>query len=133
MANEVIVAEEGNWLAIRGEGGAVPLPFRQKIFLWRGSIASSSAMKEARKGLLKVRKGTSLVLRREKNPFFPDESAILVLTEKGEEIGFVPHRVSPILARLMDAGKRLVAEFKRTDRIAEAWLDVVVSISMEEI
>ena len=133
MANEVTVVEEGNWLAIRGEGGAVPLPFRQKIFLWRGSIASSSAMKVARKRMVKAKKGATLVLRREKNPFFPDESAILVLAEKNEEIGFVPHRVSPILARLMDAGKRLVAEFVRTDRIAEVWLDIVVSISMEEI
>ena len=53
-----------------------------------------------------------------------DERAILVLTDKGHKIGYVPRADNEILANLMDAGKELfavISEIYREDIEEEMW------------
>ena len=54
-----------------------------------------------------IKKGDRLTLRREDNKF--DSKAILILTNTGKKVGYVPERDNVVFSRLMDAGKLLVA------------------------
>lgn len=90
-----------------GQGG-LTLPFARDIFLLETHVAGLRYYDiEAVGPSLTPAQG--LRLRREPaNPY--DALAIEVLTEPGAKLGYVPRHRNPILARLMDAGKLLVAE-----------------------
>ena len=49
-----------------------------------------------------------LSLQREINKF--DENSIIVKTDNNEKIGYIPEKDNVIFARLMDAGKKLIAK-----------------------
>lgn len=55
----------------------------------------------------RLHSGDKLSLRREVSKF--DDQAILVLNEAGEKLGYIPEKDEQIFARLMDAGKLLIA------------------------
>lgn len=77
-------------------------PFAKEIFLIETHVAGTShvPIKEIEPIL---NSGDSLVLRRETGNIH-DEHAILILTEGGEKLGYIPRDRNEILARLMDAG-----------------------------
>ena len=52
--------------------------------------------------------GQKLTLKREINKF--DEKAIMLITENGKKVGYVPEKDNVIFPRLMDAGKLLSAK-----------------------
>ena len=54
-----------------------------------------------------IKEGDKLILQREDNKF--DEKAILVLDDKKRKLGYIPEKDNIIFARLMDAGKYLIA------------------------
>lgn len=75
--------------------------------------------------------GASLVLRREPhNPH--DELAILILTENGEKLGYVPRDRNEILARLMDAGKFLIARLEDKEWHGD-WLRVSARVFLRDV
>ena len=51
---------------------------------------------------------------REDNKF--DKNAILLITENKKKLGYVPEKDNIIFARLMDAGKLLVAKIKKIQK-----------------
>ena len=88
-------------------------PLSKEIHLFDTFIAGTSYLKD--KTVLKeIKRGDKLILRREDNKF--DDNAILVLTEDGEKTGYVPEMDNVIFARLMDAGKMLVAKVGRIEK-----------------
>ena len=52
--------------------------------------------------------GQKLTLKREINKF--DEKAIMLISEDGKKVGYVPEKDNIIFSRLMDAGKLLSAK-----------------------
>ena len=58
--------------------------------------------------------GDKLTLRREDNKF--DSNAILILTESKKKLGYVPEKDNVIFARLMDAGKLLIARIAKIEK-----------------
>ena len=88
-------------------------PLSKEIHLFDTFIAGTSYLKD--KTVLKeIKRGDKLILRREDNKF--DDNAILVLTEAGKKTGYVPEMDNVIFARLMDAGKMLVAKVSKIDK-----------------
>ena len=55
-----------------------------------------------------------LSLLREDNKF--DKNAIMLVTESKKKLGYVPEKDNLIFARLMDAGKQLVAKIKKIQK-----------------
>lgn len=53
---------------------------------------------------------TLALVREPENPYDPDAIAVLLADRK---VGYIPRRHNAVLARLMDAGKRLCARVER--------------------
>lgn len=81
-------------------------PLTKELYLFDTYIAGTSHIDD--QSIFKTLKsGDTLILRREDNKF--DDKAILVLTEQKTKLGYIPEKDNLIFARLMDAGKMLIA------------------------
>ena len=110
MKNELTLTNE-NAVALMQEMnlGSIIKPLSKEILLFDSYIAGTSHVRDESvyDGL---KEDGKLVLRREDNKF--DSNAILVLNEKGEKLGYIPEKDNIVFARLMDAGKLLIAKVK---------------------
>lgn len=87
---------------------AIALPFAQDIFLLETHIAGLRYY-DIKNLPTPMQVADTLLLRREPDNAH-DQLAIAVLTTTAQKLGFIPKHRNPVLARLMDAGKSLVAE-----------------------
>lgn len=115
MADEL--KETGNGALVsaisRNGVGEILKPFIEEIHLFDSYVAGTSYLKD-KTVLDEIRKGDRLSLLREDNKF--DENAILILTEAGRKLGYVPEKDNIIFSRLMDAGKKLIAKINSIEK-----------------
>lgn len=106
--NQIIISKE-NIVALSANNGITEMikPLMKEVFLISTHIAGTSHVKD-RSVFEEIKEDDKLILKREPNNRF-DELAILVLAQSGKKLGYVPERDNPVLARLMDAGKKLTA------------------------
>ncbi|MFV0337956.1 MAG: HIRAN domain-containing protein [Chthoniobacterales bacterium] len=112
-----------------GKNGEL-LPFAQEIMLIECAVAGTShrPVQEIESSL---QAGTFLMLKREaQNPH--DALAIMILTEGGEHIGYVPRVKNEALARLMDAGKLLFARIE-SKKWRGDWLKIDIQIFLRDL
>lgn len=129
MANELAVVED-NWLELAGKYNDLPMPFEQTVFLAECHLARTDLIEDMLVKTENVEAGTPLTLKRT-NVDAEDVQAIAALTAGGDTVGYVPRRYAALMARLMDAGKALVA--KVTDKaLVGHWIDISVAIEMKE-
>ena len=111
-----------------GKDGALQ-PFAREIMLIECHIAGTTHhdVKPVEPQLLP---GVMLPLEREpQNPH--DPLAIVILTESGHRLGYVPRAKNEALARLMDAGKLLFGKLESKTWQGE-WLKVSAHIYMRD-
>lgn len=115
MADEL--KETGNGALVsaisRNGVGEILKPLIEEIHLFDSYVAGTSYLKD-KTVLDEIRKGDRLSLLREDNKF--DENAILILTEAGRKLGYVPEKDNIIFSRLMDAGKKLIAKINSIEK-----------------
>ncbi len=87
--------------------GDVLKPLIKEIHLFYTYIAGTTHLKD-KTVLDEIEVGQKLTLKREINKF--DEKAIMLITENGKKVGYVPEKDNVIFSRLMDAGKLLSAK-----------------------
>ena len=87
--------------------GDVLKPLIKEIHLFDTYIAGTTHLKD-KTVLDEIEAGQKLTLKREINKF--DEKAIMLITENGKKVGYVPEKDNVIFPRLMDAGKLLSAK-----------------------
>ncbi len=85
-------------------------PLSHEILLFDSYVAGTTHIKDETV-FDDVREGDKLILQREPDNRF-DEYAILVLDEKKRKLGYIPEKDNIVFARLMDAGKYLIAKVK---------------------
>ena len=97
---------------------AIKLPFAKDIFLIETHIAGLRYynIKQVTETLQVC---DPLQLRREQSNAH-DELAIEVFTQTQCKLGYLPRHRNPILARLMDAGKLLIAEVATIQRVDDS-------------
>ena len=106
------------------------MPFEQTVFLAECHLAGTDLIEDMLVKTENVEAGTPLTLKR-MNVDAEDAQAIAALTADGDTVGYVPRRYAALMARLMDAGKALVA--KVTDKaLVGHWIDISVAIEMKE-
>ena len=129
MSNELAIIEN-NWLTLAGHAGHLPIPFEQTVFLTDCHLAGTETIDDILVKTQEIGPGAELVLRRDAKDA-ADVQAVAVLTKDGILLGHLPRRHSAVMARLMDAGKRLVAKMSGKE-LKGHWLDITATIEMKE-
>lgn len=131
MDGELIISDK-NWLDIRRSAASLPMPFSQDIFLKECEVAGVLQVDDVQFKAKGIGVGTELSLLREPANEHDDEFSIRVQTSEKETVGWIPKECNEILARLMDAGKLLVATVSRKEAV-DYWLDMAVKVYLKEI
>ena len=108
----------------------LPKPFVQEVELLNCNIAGTTFidLKDIEPNL---KKNQLLVLKREpKNEY--DDKAILILTEDGQKLGYVPQERNEILSRLMDAGKLLFGRLDEKNWV-DRWLRLDIQVYLRDL
>lgn len=112
------------------EGGMIPMPFERDIFLFDTYVAGTSYVDgiEALAPHLKPEDRLSF-FREPDNPH--DKEAIIVKTDVGVKIGYIPRRDNVVFARLMDAGKMLFGKIISVE-VQGNWVKINIGIYLHE-
>jgi hypothetical protein len=102
----------------------LPKPFVREVELLNCNIAGTTFL-DLDEIEPELREHQLLMLKREpKNK--NDDKAILILTEDGQKLGYVPKKQNEVLSNLMDAGKLL---FGRLDN--KTWVDTWLKLDVQ--
>lgn len=115
MSNELAEQKTGELVStINQQGlGEMLKPLIKEIHLFDSYVAGTTYLKD-QSVLEEIKVDDKLSLLREDNKF--DKNAILLITENKKKLGYVPEKDNIIFARLMDAGKLLVAKIKNIQK-----------------
>ena len=112
--NELTVKQNDIVPVIEQKGlGDLIKPLIREIYLFDSYVAGTGYLKD-QSVLDEISTGDKLTLQREDNRF--DDNAIMLLTENGKKLGYVPEKDNVVFARLMDAGKLLTAKIKKVEK-----------------
>ncbi|MBO4789291.1 MAG: HIRAN domain-containing protein [Lachnospiraceae bacterium] len=114
MANELITKTK-NELSVAGGATLEQLikPLTHEILLFDSYVAGTGYVKDE-KVYADMKVGDRLELLREPENRF-DSNAILVLDAQKRKAGYIPEKDNIVFARLMDAGKYLIAKVVRME------------------
>ena len=108
----------------------LPKPFVQEVELLNCNIAGTTFL-NLKDIEPKLKKNQLLVLKREpKNKY--DDKAILILTEDGQKLGYVPQERNEILSKLMDAGKLLFGRLDEKNWVGR-WLRLDIQVYLRDL
>lgn len=131
QGGNIIPIEKWNELMQAFGKGNVPMPYLHEIFLIDCKVAGTGYVDGIEKKTASLEKGTLLTFRRE--PDNPNDSlAILILNENNEKIGYVPRAKNEIIARLMDAGKRIFGRVEEKWLVGE-WINISVKVYLMDV
>ena len=115
MAHEITKTETDSLVSTIDKHGVGEMlkPLIREIHLFDTYVAGTTHLDD--KSILdEIKVSDKLNLLREDNKF--DEKAILILTEAGVKLGYVPEKDNVIFSRLMDAGKKLIAKITKIEK-----------------
>ena len=130
--SDLVLIDPGLISLVNGSfhSNGMPMPFVQEIFLLECHIAGTGYLnlKELEPGLTV---NELLIMKREPDNKF-DEHAVLILTQKGERLGFIPREKNEVIAHLMDAGKIIIGKITNK-KWQGSWLRLMIQIYMREL
>ena len=114
MENELIINKK-NMVSLVSDNplGELIKPLSHEILLFDSYVAGTTHIKDE-SVFDEIKVGDKLILQREPENRF-DENAILVLDDKKRKLGYIPEKDNIVFARLMDAGKYLIAKIDRME------------------
>ena len=108
----------------------LPKPFVQEVELLNCHVAGTTFL-DLDDIESKLTKNQLLMLKREpKNK--NDDKAILILTEDGQKLGYVPREKNEVLSNLMDAGKLLFGRLDKKTWV-DNWLKLDVQVFLRDL
>ena len=115
MAHELITTKQQELVSVLDKQGIGELlkPLSKEIHLFDSFVAGTAKLADDT-AIKKVNVGDKLTLQREESKF--DDYAVMILSSEGEKIGYIPEKDNRIFARLMDAGKLLIAKVQKIDQ-----------------
>ena len=108
----------------------LPKPFVQEVELLDCNIAGTSFL-DLDDIEPKLKKHQILMLKREPNNEY-DSNAIIILTEEGQKLGYVPQEKNEVLSKLMDAGKLLFGRLDEKSWV-EDWLKLDIQVYLRDL
>ena len=114
MENELSIKKDGLVALVEEHDlGNIIKPLTKEIHLFDSFVAGTTHLKDP-SVLDTIKVGDKLSLMREDNKF--DSNAIMIRTEDKKKLGYVPEKDNLIFARLMDAGKLLIARITKIEK-----------------
>ncbi len=114
MENELIINQKKIVSIVTDNPlGELIKPLSHEILLFDSYVAGTTHIKDE-SVFDEIKVGDKLILQREPENRF-DENAILVLDDKKRKLGYIPEKDNIVFARLMDAGKYLIAKIDRME------------------
>ena len=108
----------------------LPKPFVQEVELLNCHVAGTTFL-DLDDIESKLTNNQVLMLKREpKNK--NDDKAILILTEDGQKLGYVPKEKNEVLSNLMDAGKLLFGRLNKKTWV-DNWLKLDVQVFLRDL
>lgn len=105
--HELSISEKGLVSLTQQQGmGELLKPLTREIHLFDTFVAGTARLSDPAV-LKEIKVGDLLSLVREESKF--DENGIVILTQEKKKLGYIPEKDTAIFARLMDAGKLLIA------------------------
>ena len=112
--NELSIHKEGLVSLVESHDLAdIIKPLTKEIHLFDSFVAGTTHLQD-KSVLDEIKVGDKLTLRREDNKF--DSNAIMLFSESGKKVGYVPEKDNIVFARLMDAGKLLTAKIASIEK-----------------
>ena len=105
-------------------------PFSKDIFLFDTHIAGTTYVDDIEKIMEKVTIGAELHFFRETNNRY-DNYAIIIKTLNDQKLGYVPASDNVVFARLLDAGKLLIAKISTISKL-EHWYRIKIKIYLRD-
>ncbi len=129
-----LLNKENNGLAalLHSKNGelTIPKPFERDIFLFDTHVAGTTHIEGIEELEQHLNTGDKLDFFREPdNPY--DSRAIMIKTENGVKIGYVPKVDNVVFTRLMDAGKLLFARISKKEVLGK-WVKIDIKIYLKE-
>ena len=108
MANELTIGKQ-NMVSLISDHplGDLLKPLKTEILLFDSYIAGTTHI-EDESILDHLKEGDVLALKREPDNRF-DDNSIMILDSQNRKLGYIPEKDNTVFARLMDAGKYLIA------------------------
>lgn len=133
MAEGLVKLENWSNLAKLNNGGGVPMPFVQELFLLECEIAGTGFVKDIEKKAKALAEGDMVSLVREADNKY-DKLAIRVDDAAGGKLGYVPRKKNEILSRLLDGGKMLYGKVTETEFSEfSSWITINIKIYMKDL
>ena len=127
MADNQLTISNGELVTLTNGGdiSTVIKPLVKEIHLFDSYVAGTSHLKD-KSVYDEIQEGCRLTMRRENNKF--DDNAIMLIAPSGKNIGYVPEADNIIFARLLDAGKMLVAYVRDFKKVSENFMKINIGI-----
>lgn len=127
MADNQLTISNGELVTLTNGGdiSTVIKPLVKEIHLFDSYVAGTSHLKD-KSVYDEIQEGCKLTMRRESNKF--DDNAIMLIAPSGKKIGYVPEADNIIFARLLDAGKMLVAYVRDFKKVSENFMKINIGI-----
>ena len=114
MENELSIKKDGLVSLVEEyDLGNIIRPLTKEIHLFDSFVAGTTHLADP-SVLETIKVGDKLSLMRENNKF--DSNAVMILTDEKKKLGYVPEKDNIIFARLMDAGKLLIARIIKIEK-----------------
>lgn len=130
---ELVKNEPAGVISILGAKAAgldLPVPFSREIYLFDTHVAGTSYIENLDQLEPSLTSSQKLNFFREpQNPY--DSKAIVIRTEEGSKIGYVPRSDNLIFSRLMDAGKLLFGRITSTEKSGQ-WLKIYIKVFLQD-
>ena len=108
----------------------LPKPFVQEVELLDCNVAGTSFL-DLDDIEPQLKKHQLLMLKREPNNEY-DNNAIIILTEEGQKLGYVPQDKNEVLSKLMDAGKLLFGRLNEKNWVDD-WLKLDIQVYLRDL
>ena len=129
-----LIKTEGSGLVslFHGANGelVIPKPFERDIFLFDTYVAGTTHVEGIEELEQYLNIEDKLVFLREPDNQY-DKQAIVIKTEDGVKIGYVPKQDNVIFARLMDAGKLLFGRISAKEKKG-SWVKINIKVYLHE-
>ena len=108
----------------------LPKPFVQEVELLDCNVAGTTFL-DLDDIEPKLKKHQLLMLKREPNNEY-DNNAIIIVTEEGQKLGYVPQDKNEVLSKLMDAGKLLFGRLNEKNWV-DVWLKLDIQVYLRDL